>query len=149
MKYSEGHTGRVIVARFSDGEEFVSGMKELVLTTKITSALVFFIGALRSGEVVVGPVEDVIPPTPEWMSFEGAWEVVGIGTLFSSGSEPLLHMHGAIGRDAKSLVGCIRKIAEVYLIMEVVLLEICDTGTVKVYDPVSGHFLLDPNPDKP
>lgn len=69
MKYSEGNIGRVIVARFDDGEEMVSGMRELMTRTGISSGVILFLGALRSGEPVVGPVVDELPPTPSWLKF--------------------------------------------------------------------------------
>ena len=148
MNYSEGRTGRVVVARFDDGEEFVSGMKELVKKTKLASGLIYFIGALRSGEIVAGPVKDAIPPEPGWVSFEGAWEVVGIGTLFEADGEPSLHMHGSFGRGSQTLTGCLRNIAEVFLIVEVVILEIIDTEAQRLYDSESGLFLLHPSPER-
>jgi uncharacterized protein len=148
VNYSEGRTGRVIIARFDDGEDFVSGMKKLVQKAKLTSGLIFFLGALRSGEIVVGPVEDAIPPEPGWVSLEGVWEVVGIGTLFQTDGKPSLHLHGSYGRKRQSLTGCLRKIAEVFLVVEVIILELVGTDAQRVYDPLSGLFLLHPSPEK-
>lgn len=148
MNYSEGRTGRVIVARFDDGEEFVSGMKELVKKTGLTSAMIFFVGAFRSGKIVAGPKEDSIPPLPGWISFEGVWEVVGIGTLFEADGEPALHLHGSLGRDTRSLTGCFRKIAEVFLIVEVIMLEILDINARRMHESESDLFLLNPDPER-
>ena len=148
MNYSVGRTGRIIIARFDDGEDFISGMKELVENIKLTSGLIFFLGALRSGEIVTGPVRDAIPPEPGWVSLEGVWEVVGIGTLFEADGEPSIHLHGSYGRGTQSLTGCLRKIAEVFLIVEVIVLELLDTDARRVYDPLPGLFLLHPSPEK-
>lgn len=144
MNYSEGSTGRVIIARFDDGEEFISGMKELILKAQVTSAVIFFLGAFRSGKIVAGPVSDNIPPEPYWVSFGNPSEVVGIGTLFESDGEPSIHMHGSLGRGTQSLTGCFREIAEVFLIVEVVILEIVNTGARRIHDPDSGLSLLSP-----
>jgi len=146
MKYTEGKTGRVLIARFDDGEDFISAMNKLVSDTSLESAVIFFLGALRSGEVVAGPVADTIPPVPHWVHFDGAWEVVGIGTLFQSDEGPMLHLHGSIGRGRDTLVGCLRKIAEVFLVVEVVILEILGTDAERVLDARSAHYLLDPSP---
>ena len=43
-----------------------------------------------------------------------ASEVMGIGTLFWKGDEPVIHLHGAIGRDRETVVGCIRKDSSAY-----------------------------------
>ena len=146
MKYSEGAIGRVIVARFDDGEEMVSGMRELMTRTGISSAVVFFLGALRSGETVVGPVEDELPPVPSWLAFGSPHEVVGVGTVFPVEGKPAIHLHGAVGRGDRSFVGCLRKVAEVYLILEVIVLEILGSAAVRVSDPRAEMFLLDPEP---
>ena len=76
MNYSEVRTGRVIITRFNDGEDFVSGMDELVRKARLK----------------------------------------------------------------------VRKIAEVFLIVEVVVLEISDTDARRVYDPDSGLTLLNTKP---
>lgn len=146
MKYSEGTAGRVIVARFEDGEEVVGGMRELVRRAGVDSGMVFFLGALRSAETVAGPVEDEIPPTPFWVTFSSPHEVVGIGTIFPADGKPSIHMHGAAGRGERSFVGCIRKIAEAYLILEVIILEITGSGAARIHDPKAEMFLLDPAP---
>ncbi len=147
MNYSEGRTGRVIIASFDDGEEFVSGMKELVNKTQLKSAVLFFLGAVRSGKIVAGPVSDTIPPEPGWIGIDDVSEVVGIGTLFESDSGPSLHMHGAVGRGSQSLTGCFREIIEVFLIVEVVVLEITDTCAMRIHDRDSNLSLLKPDPD--
>ena len=146
MKYSEGGIGRVIVARFDDGEEMVSGLRELMERAGVSSAVVFFLGALRSGEAVAGPVEDELPPVPSWLAFGSPHEVVGVGTVFPSGGKPVLHLHGALGRGDRSFVGCLRKVAEVYLILEVIVLEILGSEAVRVSDPRAEMLLMDPRP---
>lgn len=146
MKYSEGNIGRVIVARFDDGEEMVSGMRELMTRTGISSGVILFLGALRSGEPVVGPVVDELPPTPSWLKFGSPHEVVGVGTVFPVDGKPAIHLHGALGRGDRSFVGCLRKVAEVYLILEIIVLEISGSAAVRVTDPRAEMFLLDPKP---
>ncbi len=146
MKYSEGSIGRVIVARLDDGEEMTSGMRELMAQTGITSAVVLFMGALRSGEAVAGPVRDELPPVPSWLTFGSPHEVVGVGTVFPVDGKPALHMHGAVGRGDRSFVACLRKVAEVYLILEVIILEIVGSDAVRVTDPRAEMYLMDPKP---
>ncbi|MHB9030163.1 MAG: PPC domain-containing DNA-binding protein [Candidatus Latescibacterota bacterium] len=144
MNYSVGRPGRIIVARFDHGEEIVSGMKKLVRESGVTSGAIFFLGALRSGETVAGPREDTLPPIPHWLSFDRTHEVAGVGTVFPAEGEPVIHMHGALGRGDRSLLVCLRRMAEVYLILEVIILEILDTPAIRVKDPNSDIRLLKP-----
>lgn len=144
MEYSIGRPGRVVVARFEDGEEVVGGMKRLVTEAGVSSGVIFFLGAFRSGETVAGPREDTLPPIPHWLSFDRTHEVVGIGTVFPAEGGPAIHMHGALGRGGDSLVVCLRRLAEVYLILEVIILEILDTPAIRVQDPNSDIRLLSP-----
>ena len=59
----------------------------------------------------------------------GIHEVLGVGTLFVDESgHPRLHMHAAAGREGKAVVGCTRAGVEVWLVGEVVLLEISGIG---------------------
>jgi predicted DNA-binding protein with PD1-like motif len=144
MNYSVGRPGRVIVARFDHGEEIVSGMKKLVGESGVNSGVIFFLGALRAGETVAGPREDTLPPVPHWLSFDHTREVVGIGTVFPAGGEPAIHLHGALGRGEESFMVCLRRMAEVYLILEVIILEILGTPAIRVKDPNSDIRLLKP-----
>ncbi len=48
-----------------------------------------------------------------------------------------------------SLTGCIRGEAEVYLVAEVIFLELAETGAVKEFDEASGLKMLDLTGKKP
>jgi predicted DNA-binding protein with PD1-like motif len=148
MNYSVGKPGRIVVARFEHGEEIVSGMKKLVQESGVTSGVIFFLGALRAGETVAGPCGDTLPPIPQWLSFDHTHEVVGIGTVFPAEGEPVVHMHGALGRGEQSIMVCLRRMSEVYLILEVIILEILETPAVRVRDSRSDIRLLKPEGEK-
>jgi predicted DNA-binding protein with PD1-like motif len=76
-------------------------------------------------------------------SLAGIQEVLGVGTLFAADSgEPVLHLHVATGREGKATVGCSRAGVEVWLVGEVVILEILDTGASRKKDPATGFQLL-------
>ena len=58
-------------------------------------------------------------------TLRGAQEVLALGTLIpNEAGEPVLHMHAAAGREGQATVGCTRAGVEVWLVGEVVLLEI-------------------------
>jgi hypothetical protein len=74
----------------------------------ITSGIAFFIGALKTGDVLVGPVEETLPPVPGWLRFDRTHEMVGIGTIFTAEGKLSLHLHGSLGRESSSPTECLR-----------------------------------------
>lgn len=143
MKYSTGNIGRVFVAKIEDGDDLLAELKSIASLENIESGVVYVIGALKKGAMVVGPETCKLPPVPVWRSFEDCREIVGLGTLFKdTGGQPQLHLHGALGRDDITLTGCLRVESEVYLVAEVVILELVGTGACRELDPLSGLKLL-------
>lgn len=142
MKYSQGKAGRVFVARVEHGDNLIDEIKGLAVKENIEAGIIYVIGALKDAGVVVGPEEMTIPPVPVWREFEDGREIVGIGTLFRDGSEPVLHLHATFGRGDRTLMGCVRKLSEVYLVAEVIILELTGTGAVKELEKESGLKML-------
>lgn len=142
MKYSQGKVGRVFVARVEHGDDLLDELKRLAEKEKIEVGVLFVIGALKDASVVVGPEKCALPPTPVWRQFNDCREIVGIGTLFWENEEPVFHLHGALGKGDVTLMGCIRGESEVYLVAEVIILELLDTGAVRKFDETSGLKLL-------
>ncbi len=129
--------------RLSDGDDPIGCIRQVAKTEGIESAVVYLVGGLKRGEFVVGPATEQMPPQPLWRSLEESHEVLAVGTLFpDSEGEPLLHLHGAFGKRDDVRVGCLRKDSEVYLVLEVVLLEIKGMSAKREEDPLSGLKLL-------
>ncbi len=143
MKYAQGTFGRVFLVRFDDRDDLLAGLKEVAVKENVRVASVLLLGGVRSAGVVSGPREPVIPPDPVWSNFSDGREVIAIGTLFRKGDEPVLHLHGAIGRHAETLVGCIRKDASVYLVIEAVITEIVGIDARKVMNEKTGLAMLE------
>jgi predicted DNA-binding protein with PD1-like motif len=93
---------------------------------------------------VVGPdasQPDTIVPLVH--SLTGIQEVMAVGTLFpDEAGEPVLHMHAATGREGEATVGCSRAGVEVWLVGEVIILEILGTSGRRRPEPPSGFSLL-------
>jgi predicted DNA-binding protein with PD1-like motif len=70
-----------------------------------------------------GPEVREATPVPHFESFDSAWEVFGMATIYPSSEGPKLHMHSALGRGREALAGCVREKATVYLVIEAVLFE--------------------------
>ena len=142
MQYSEGSLGRVFVLRMDHGEDLIESLQKFLREKKITSCTVLFMGALRDGRAVTGPRLPVVPPTPNYEAYESAWEVFGMATIYQSIEGPMLHIHSALGRGRQSILGCIRDKAEVYLIVEAVLFEICGLTAERAWDEKMQLYLL-------
>ncbi|RMG74366.1 MAG: DNA-binding protein [Nitrospirae bacterium] len=142
MEYRTGSIGRVVVARFSDGEDLLEGLREIAKKESLRQAFFFIVGGLKGGEFVVGPEGDGLPPKPMWRGLKESHEVLGFGTIFWEAEEPRVHLHGAYGRGDNVKVGCLRKGSETFLILEVIVLELQGVGAIRERDPQVGLPLL-------
>jgi len=142
MKYQTGAPGRAIVVRFDDGDDVLKGLESVALKEGINAAVLYIIGGLRRGKVVVGPKEDRVPPEPVWQELEDPHEVAAIGTIFHDAEGPKVHLHGAFGRGDSTKTGCLRELGETFLLLEAVILEIKGINARRELDPASGLKLL-------
>jgi len=124
MEYGTGKAGRVIVIRFDHGDDFLLSLTEVIKKEKIRCGWFQVFGGLRKAEVVTGPKKPVVPPEPVWRQVDEPREVVGIGSVFWDGEEPKIHLHAALGHHGDTLTCCVRKGTRVYLLLEVMLVEI-------------------------
>jgi len=143
MKYQIGKTGRVVIARFEDQEDILGNINTIAKKEEIKSATFFLLGGIRQGKVVVGPEKDELPPTPVWRDLKESHEVLGIGTIFWDETGPRIHFHGAFGKKDMVKVGCLREIAETFLVLEAVIIEIEGINAQRKFDPASGLTLLE------
>ncbi len=142
MQYRVGRIGRVVVARFSDGDDLLEGLKNIARKEGLRAAVFQVVGGLKKGDFVVGPETEEMPPRPVWRELSESHEVVGVGTIFWKDEEPLVHFHGAYGKKDSVKVGCLRKGSEVFLILEVIIFEMEGINAERVPDPESGLPLL-------
>lgn len=145
----EAHTarlGRLFVLRFHHGEELIQTILDFAREQEIRAAWIQLLGALRQGQLVVGPQEPQIPPVPVWQNFSGGWEIVALGNLFWEEDSPKLHLHGTLGRGTATLAGCLRLDNEVYLVVEALILELLDLPARRRLDPASGLAMLEFSP---
>ena len=142
MKYHVGNIGKVVVAKFEDGEDVLKNVIHIIKKEKIPAAVLYLVGGMREGKFVVGAESDSLPPVPMWRALGESHEVVGFGTVFYQGDEPKVHLHGAFGKGDAVKVGCLREKAETFLVLEVVILELCGIDAVREFDPALGMSLL-------
>lgn len=142
MEYVQGNFGRVFVARLHDGESIYQTVEEIAQKENIRSASVIAVGGMRSGKVVTGPENVTGEVIPIYQEFDDAREIVGVGTIFPKNGKPFLHFHAAIGRGDEAIVGCPRAGMSVYLVLEVIIMEMVGIDIERVFDPESGLYLL-------
>ncbi len=145
MQYEEGSLGRVFVLRLEEGDRLPGVVEYFARDHGIRSAMVIFLGGAADGSrMVVGPEENreetIIPITHV---LQGIQEVLALGTIYpTEAGDPMLHLHAASGRDGGATVGCTRPGVDVWLVGEVVILEIQGTKGLRARDPRSGFKLL-------
>lgn len=142
MKYTKGRLNRVFVLKFDNGDDFLEEIKGFSLKENIKAGSFVFLGALKKGNLVTGPKKPVIPPEPNKVKFDNAWEVFGIGTIFANKQGPQVHIHSSLGKKNKALTGCIRDNSKVFLVIEAVVFEIEGVNASKDIDPETGLNLL-------
>ncbi|MFV1957560.1 MAG: PPC domain-containing DNA-binding protein, partial [bacterium] len=129
-----GRQGRVFYIRLGHGEDVRVALTDFCRKEKITSGWFQMFGALERGDLVVGPEEKKLPPTPVFSAINMPHELVGVGSILEGGAGPSIHMHTAAGRGSDAIVGCIRGNSETFLILEVLLVEVTDLDVKRMPD---------------
>ncbi len=145
MQYSEGRLGRVFILRLEDGERLNDTIEDFAAEQRISHGLAFFLGGSAAGsKMVVGPEAGRPDIIPMIHTLTGSQEVLALGTLIpNEAGTPVLHMHGAAGREGRATVGCTRAGVDVWLTGEVVLLEILGAEAAqRQKDAATGFQLL-------
>ena len=123
MEYRKGTIKRVFSVRFDEGDLFLEELIGLIKKENIRNGWFHIIGGLREADVVTGPREPIMPPDPVWREVRGAREVLGTGSVLWADNEPRIHLHAAMGHHGDTLTACVRKGTKVYLVLEVMIIE--------------------------
>ncbi|HQN76309.1 MAG TPA: DNA-binding protein [Methanomassiliicoccales archaeon] len=147
MKCSVGSAGRVLVIRLEDGDVLHECVERAAKENGIARGAVLALGGADQGSrMVVGPRDGRSERIePMLAQLAGESELAAVGTIFpDENGEPSLHMHASAGRDGRSVTGCVRAGVKVWLMQEVVVIEILGTASRRVKDPRTGFHLLEP-----
>jgi hypothetical protein len=143
MEYSVGQPGRVIVVKLSEGEDLYKSIESLCEKENIKCGSVFITGGIRKAEVVVGPKREKPALEANFKHFEGPGEAMGVGTIYPDDEgKAKMHIHTGMGRGDNMIVGCPRGGAEVFLILEVTIIEITGVNAAREIDESCGLKLL-------
>ncbi len=143
MEVQEARLGRLYLLKFAHGEDLLQEISQFAVRYNIKAAWMQFLGALKQGKLVCGPEKPQIPPVPVWQEFSQAWEIIGVGNLFWEEDSPRLHIHGTLGKGEATLMGCLRKETEIYLVAEALVLEITGLNVCRRLDPELGVSMLE------
>lgn len=138
MEYAKGRIGRVFTVRIDHGDDLILELIKLAELEKIESAVFMLLGALKEGNLVVGPKENKRPPEPVWFGFNDAHEILGIGDIFQEDGKPKIHLHAGIAREDSIKLGCLRGESEVFMVVEVFIFELEGIPARRVMDTEQG-----------
>ena len=141
MDYRKGSIGRVFAVRIDHGEDVLGELSGLAVKEGIRSAFFIMLGAMGSADLVTGPKDKVVPPTVVWSKFDDAREILGAGNIFWENDAPKIHLHGAAGSSRGMTMGCIRKAAQAFMVLEVFIVEM-DIVAQRVFNEKIGFSLM-------
>lgn len=142
MEYSVGKAGRVVAARLFEGEDLYESIEEIARREDIGCAAVLVTGGVRKTDVVMGPKREKPRIEGDVRTFAGPGDALGVGTIYCDDAGPKLHIHAALGKGGNSLVGCPRGKTQIFLILEVTIIEIVGVEAGRRFDPETGWNLL-------
>ena len=146
MNYTEAKLGRIFILRLHEGERLHEVIEKFASEKQVSGALCFFLGGAEDkSKVVVGPKdgkECTIDPMVTLL--KGVHEAFGVGTIFTNEEgKPKLHMHASFGRGEKAITGCVRMGVDIWLIGEVVILELTGSTAKRARNNESSFEVLE------
>jgi predicted DNA-binding protein with PD1-like motif len=144
MQYGEGKLGRIFALRLENGDRLPDTVETFAREHGLERAFAVYLGGAADGSrMVVGPQDQPGDIVPMIHTLTGSQEVLALGTIFpNEAGEPILHMHAASGRAGGASVGCTRAGVDVWLVGEVILMEILGIGGQRRQEAPSGFQLL-------
>ncbi len=142
MKYSTGHIGRVILLRLDEDEDVLESLESVARKERIECGIFFLIGSLKEGSLVSGAETELMPIVPMWRHISENHEVLGIGNILPMDGQPKIHLHAALARKEEIQMGCLRGESKVFLLEEIVILELTGIEAVRQKDERTGLSLL-------
>jgi len=132
MKAIEGKIGRVFMLRLEHDDPLPQCIEEFAAEKKIQLAQVVFHGGIYKGNLVVGPQRTEDPkPVPIVVPINEANETVASGVIApDEKGNPVLHMHGTLGRSGQTMSGCFQQGVAVWLVGETIIYEILSEASV-------------------
>ncbi|CDF31255.1 predicted DNA-binding protein with PD1-like DNA-binding motif [Methanoculleus sp. CAG:1088] len=142
MKFREMTRGRIFVLKLENGDSIKQSIESFAKEHDIMNGYYTLEGNVAAGSSFVVGLCDTNNGHHEPIIYklDNNCEFFGLGTVIrdSIGGEPIIHMHGSVGRNGQAVTGCFRESVKVWLSMEVILEEIIGDKVSRDYDPVYG-----------
>ncbi|MGI5892461.1 MAG: PPC domain-containing DNA-binding protein [Bacillota bacterium] len=144
MQATEVNYGRIYLLRLEEGDPMPSCIEDFAKAHNIKNAFVHFMGGLYNGHIVVGPhTTQPDLPQPVKIPVHEAHESIAFGVLACDQKDnPILHIHGSLGRMGQTVSGCLRPGIDTWLVGEVIVQEIITDKALRIPDEKSGFTLL-------
>lgn len=136
--------GRTFVLTLESGENIKSEIEGFCKEQKISSAKITILGGVEAGSSFVcgpklvdgHPTERIIPTE---YTTDAQTEMAAVGTVFpDENGNPVMHLHGSLGRNGMSATGCFRDKMVAWLTLEVIIEELTGATPIRKYDPSTG-----------
>ena len=125
MQYSQVQPGRTFYLRVDNDEDLHDCVVEVCRRENVSRAWFHVFGAMAFSSLVVGPVREEIPPVRVVREATGVHELLGVGSVMpGEDGAPAIHIHAALGRGEEALVGCLQTDTRVFLVQEILLVEL-------------------------
>lgn len=146
MKSTEGRIGRVFILRLEDGDVIPECIERFARDKKVLFGQVILLGGVGRGEVIAGPRDGRARPIePTVLSLDDVHETAALGVIApGEDGNPVLHLHGALGRGDRAIAGCFRRGVAAWVVCEAVLCEFEGVSAVRAVDPSLGFAVLEP-----
>lgn len=138
MEYAKGSIGRVFTVRMDHGDDLLYELESLAQKEDIRSAVFVLLGAVKEMNLVVGPKESKVPPETQWVNLNEVHEIIGVGNIFLEENRPKIHLHSAAGRGTAPVVGCLRGKSEIFMVVEVFIMELTGISAFRSFDESRG-----------
>ena len=144
MQATEGKIGRVFVLSLNDNDELPGCIEDFARDHGIKTGYINFIGGIKTGKIVAGPQDANARPVKTLdVDISDTHETAAIGLIApDTDNNPVLHIHGVLGRDKNVVTGCLRNGVKVWVTGEAILYEIAETSCVREFEEESGFNLL-------
>ncbi len=144
MKATEGKIGRVFILRLEDNDKLPNCIEEFAKNNDIGNAYVSFIAGIKTGKIVTGPRDATARPVETInVDISDTHESAAVGIIARDTEDnPILHIHGFLGRDGNAVSGCMRNGVDVWVTGEAIIYEILDANCVRALDKDTGFTLL-------
>ena len=144
MKATEGKIGRVFILSLEEDDKLPHCIEKFAGENDIKNGYVNFIAGIKTGSIISGPKDsNARPVEPLNVDINNTHESAAIGLIARDNEDnPILHIHGFLGRNGETTSGCFGQGVDVWVTGEAIVYEILDAACSREIDEDTGFKLL-------